>query len=1189
MMKFSGWVLAGVVPALLVLAGCVNENTSGRAPQVSVTLFKATPASIPSGGGTTLEWATQNASSCEASGTLPGWSGAKGANGTLPLIVADAGTYEARLTCLDTNGGSDTEAITVTVSAAIIRIDSFTATPATVAKDGTTTIEWTTSNASSCVAEGSLPGWSGAKATSGSEVLTLETVGNYQARLVCSDGGTGTATESLAVSVTEVLPDVTIDLFSADPSELLKGASTQLSWASTDATGCVAGGTLPGWSGNVAVSGTQLVPVATEGEYTATLTCGNGGGTDAMASITITVTLPKRVRYSMANKCFAIKAAANNKYVVATGTGNGATYAATGTNITGATPFYMKPSALGEYLLYHGNPESLGNLVTAAIAASNPEGAVCTPGQTLCNATLANAIDSSIFEVKGAGDATVYPAAPEYDSETYGTALPPASPPRLTGAHVQTWRNFVDPNTPYSHFTFVSKPDTAGRRLTANATSGAVSLAAPVNPAPETQQFIFEEGLTTCAPFPEAQSSAVGNTFKGTTADGRVVGFADTHVHVTSTTFLGGAKAGAPFHKFGVTHAVGDCSATHGPQGSNDFLSAAYQGDDDGHATDGWPTFTDWPHRAALSDEAMYWKWIERAWLGGQRVLVNDLVDNGTLCELQRNAVGPGDPRSTSENCNEMQTAREQASTTYAMQDYIDAQYGGRGKGFWQVVWSPAEARQVIADGKMAVIMGIELTNMFDCQLVYNPARAKEPFEEPTDATPAGTENHYKCKATETGAPNEIKTQLDDMYGLGLRQIISVHEFDIAFGGNGIFNAVILNLGNRENSGGNPTPGVPPNNPFDPPEPPAGETPTGEFWTTYDCPVEPGLWGGIGQIMNESAAFAGTPQEGQPFPTGCAPPGVPGPPGGPYSGQGGRPGGSVACYPAAVPQCNARLMTPIGLYLYKLVMEKGLILDFDHMAFEMKNQILTLAERQDPPYPTVSTHGTFGGTSLAQARRVLKAGGHLYPSLGRSTDFINDMVETKALWAETDVAASEYRIDLFGFGFGTDTNGLSGQSDPRRSQDITADGPVIYPFTTFKGPVFDAIPEFATLDDDGDPATPYAGVTFKQPEEFDLAGESARKWHADVDGTAHAGMVTDNLYELQIRAIASAQRDSVPVAQRVEHVRDLFNSAEVFLQTWEKTLASRDGILANDNGGKAKGGAGEILYEAPGKWTPPFP
>ncbi len=48
----------------------------------------------------------------------------------------------------------------------------------------------------------------------------------------------------------------------------------------------------------------------------------------------------------------------------------------------------------------------------------------------------------------------------------------------------------------------------------------------------------------------------------------------------------------------------------------------------------GWPTFKDWPHHDSLTHEQTYYKWIERAYMGGLRVFVNLFVENRVLCEL---------------------------------------------------------------------------------------------------------------------------------------------------------------------------------------------------------------------------------------------------------------------------------------------------------------------------------------------------------------------------------------------------------------------------------------------------------------------------------------------------------------------------------------------------------------------------
>ena len=89
---------------------------------------------------------------------------------------------------------------------------------------------------------------------------------------------------------------------------------------------------------------------------------------------------------------------------------------------------------------------------------------------------------------------------------------------------------------------------------------------------------------------------------------------------------------------------------------------------------------------------------------------MNLLVDNRVLCELyplKRNS------------CNEMDGVRLQARRPAQAQDYIDAQYGGPGKGFLRIVTDPFEARRVIKRGKLAVVMGIEVSKLFDCR-VFN-------------------------------------------------------------------------------------------------------------------------------------------------------------------------------------------------------------------------------------------------------------------------------------------------------------------------------------------------------------------------------------------------------------------------------------------------------------------------------------
>ncbi len=107
-------------------------------------------------------------------------------------------------------------------------------------------------------------------------------------------------------------------------------------------------------------------------------------------------------------------------------------------------------------------------------------------------------------------------------------------------------------------------------------------------------------------------------------------------------------------------------------------------------------------------------------------------------------------------NCNEMVSAYKQAQDMRALQDYIDAQFGGPGKGFFRLVRSSAEARRVINDGKLAVVLGIEVSEVLDCGQ-FN-----------------GTPN---CDTA------QIDRELDKLYAAGVRSMFPVHKFDNALGG----------------------------------------------------------------------------------------------------------------------------------------------------------------------------------------------------------------------------------------------------------------------------------------------------------------------------------------------------------------------------------------------------------------------
>ena len=256
---------------------------------------------------------------------------------------------------------------------------------------------------------------------------------------------------------------------------------------------------------------------------------------------------------------------------------------------------------------------------------------------------------------------------------------------------------------------------------------------------------------TGCAAYPESGINVTGAPFAGTTSFQEVRGYVDAHTHGMAFEFLGGGvHCGQPWHRYGAPYALVDCDDHRQTQGRGAVLESILSGEPS-HDPVGWPTFRDWPAPNSLTHEGTYYRWLERSWRGGQRLFVNLLVENNQLCELY-----PLPPPHEKNSCDDMDSVRLQAKRTYEMQDYIDAQFGGPGEGFYRVVTSPWQARRVINAGKMAVVLGIETSVPFGC--TSHPAKP-------------------------TCDPASIDRQLDEVHDLGVRQMELVNKFDNALSG----------------------------------------------------------------------------------------------------------------------------------------------------------------------------------------------------------------------------------------------------------------------------------------------------------------------------------------------------------------------------------------------------------------------
>lgn len=257
-------------------AGTVTENV-GTVPAPVVSL-SVNPTSIQSGQSATLNWSATNADSCTAGGA---WSGSEPASGSAGTgTLATDGTYSYTLTCTGP-GGSGAGSATLTVSATPTPTLSLSASPTTVAVGGSTTLNWTSTNVSSCNAGGD---WSGSQAVSGSQSEgPYSSAGVYSYTLTCG-GGDGSAGSTVNVTVgSPAVPTISI---AVSPTAVAPGQSATLTWSASNATACSASGS---WSGDEPTSGSASTgDLATDGIYSYTLTCsGPAGSAAASAQLTV--------------------------------------------------------------------------------------------------------------------------------------------------------------------------------------------------------------------------------------------------------------------------------------------------------------------------------------------------------------------------------------------------------------------------------------------------------------------------------------------------------------------------------------------------------------------------------------------------------------------------------------------------------------------------------------------------------------------------------------------------------------------------------------------------------------------------------------------------------------------------------------------------------------------------------------
>ena len=254
----------------------------------------------------------------------------------------------------------------------------------------------------------------------------------------------------------------------------------------------------------------------------------------------------------------------------------------------------------------------------------------------------------------------------------------------------------------------------------------------------------------------------------------------------------------------------------------------------------GAPLFNGWPTWHTTSHQQVYYKWLERAWRGGMRLMTMLAVNNEVACGASKHVRG-------SECGKSMPGIDAQLDEAHAFESWHASQPGG---GWFVSVKTPEQAEATIRAGKLAVVLGIEVDTLFGC----------------------------KQKNTCTDA--FVASEVDRYFAKDVRHIYPTHDFDGAFAGTAIFMAD-LNSGNLLIEGS-----------YIEPEP---------------CRSD---------VVNDLALF--------PKPAGC----------------------------------NKKGLTPLGVGLIRKLMDKGMLIDVDHMSAKAIDETAALA-KEHGNYPLMAGHGLF--------------------------------------------------------------------------------------------------------------------------------------------------------------------------------------------------------------------------------------
>ena len=581
----------------------------------------------------------------------------------------------------------------------------------------------------------------------------------------------------------------------------------------------------------------------------------------------------------------------------------------------------------------------------------------------------------------------------------------------------------------------------------------------------------------------------------------------------------------------------------HGDNGGADLLASAVE-DVDHHGILGYPDMDGWPAWNIVTAQQVYWEWLKRAHDHGMKLMVMLAVNNSVLCSVgvHKTAFGCADDGSVD---RQIQGAKD-------LEQYIDAVEGGPGMGFYRIVYSAAEARQAIQDGKLAVVLGTEVDTEWGCKV-----------DDPS------------C------TDDSIVAHVKEYRNRGIRVVFPVHVIDNGFGGSAAYTGLFevdsfLVNGKFYDLDTNCPAGIEWRSGLRKDIADVQKTvndalvllaATGPAALPVVLPVLGPIVTGLVAASSQLTLLTPLPLL-SPVLTVAAP-----------ILATVLPLATVALVAlietlpgeagsAPAPNCNQRMLTHAGETLVQALMDQRMIIDIDHTDTSTLERILEIAQTQSYPGIESGHTGLVGASNTqAEATPILAARGQQfkYEASGRhegnkTDDHVNRILGlggtlSLGLGAGSRAAIKEYSsrqvpfdcgkssdgfaqaylyatrdLQVSAMSFGSDLNGFSGWPAPRFGPQHcgqgTPTGGAPDTSTTYN-PVGTRLIYDSSLTD-------YFGAPLDQYQ------FGNRTWDFNVDGFAHVGLYPDFIADLQAHGLTH------------EDLAPLFNGVEAYVRMWEK-------------------------------------